>query len=267
LALRASLLAGVALCWLSQLLGCAKKEAAVHRTEPWLAKPSSSRASSASAPRTFHFVQGSSIAFSVPGRKGKVSGHVPLGEGKLRLDPRDLKSASASIDVDLTKLSIDAEQLPEGVELSGSSPAAIALQWLELGPAVPAERRAELANARFELASVEDLSAPFIELDARRKGGHVRALAVGTLLIHGFRAPVRASVLLEPLKTLPGAAPRLSIRSAAALVVPLAPHDIGARSPSGTADALGTARAADWVGRNVRIEFGLIAEAEPVDVK
>ena len=69
-------------------------------------------------------------------------------------------------------------------------------------------------------------------------------------------------MLLEPLKPSPEAVERLSIRSASALVVPLGPHDIIARGASGIADALAMAHSAEWVGKNVRIEFDLVAEAE-----
>ena len=65
---------------------------------------------------------------------------MPLTEGTLRLDTRDLKNASASIDVDLTKLSLDPDTIPEGAELGGA-PDALALQWLELGSDVAPERR------------------------------------------------------------------------------------------------------------------------------
>ena len=255
----------VAAAWLVALccVACAKQEAP-HKTEPWLAKPSASSAALASAPRTFHFLGDSSLRFSVQGRKGKLSGHLPLSEGKLRLDPRDLSTATASIDADLSKLEIDTapDALLESAPLGGSSPSAVAQQWLELGPAVAPERRAQFSQARFELASVEGLSSPLLDLAATQKPAHLRATAVGTLLIHGFRAPIRADVLLQPLKTAPGAASRLSIRSAGALVLALAPHDITARGPSGIADALAMARASDWVGKTARIEFELLAEAD-----
>jgi hypothetical protein len=247
-------------------VACSKKEPP-HRTEPWLANPSASGAAVAGAPRNFHFAADSSIRFSVQGRKGKVSGRVPLSGGKLRLDPRDLKSATASIDADLTKLSIDADALPEGVELGGSSPSAVALQWLELSPGVAAERSAQFVSARFELASVDNLSSPFLDFSGTRQRGHVRAAAIGTVLLHGFRAPIRADVVLEPLKTPPGAPLRLSIRSAGALVLALAPHDITARGPSGIADALAMARSVDWVGKSARIDFELLAEADPPNGK
>jgi hypothetical protein len=241
--------------------GCSKKEAAPRRTEPWLANPSASANGPGSvAPQSFHFSPDSSIRFAVPGKKAKLSGRVPLTEGTLRLDTRDLKNTSASIDVDLTKLSLDPETIPDGVELGGA-PDAVARQWLELGAEVPPERRREISVARFELSSVETVSTPFLDFGARSKA-QVRASLVGTLLIHGFRAPVRCDVLLKPLESAPGAAKRLSIRSAGPLVIALAPHDISARGPSGIADALAMARASEWVGKNARVEFELLAEAD-----
>jgi hypothetical protein len=254
--------ARLALAALLACAGCSKKPAPPQRTEPWLANPSASSSSVESAPRSFRLLSDSSIHFTVPGRKGKVSGRVPLAEGSLTLDPLDLKSASASIDIDLTKLSIDPEGLPDDVAQRGGSPTEQALQWLELGTDVAAERRSQLSKARFELSSLEGLSAAALDLSAPRTHNRVRATVVGSLLLHGFRAPIRGDVLLEPLKVAAGAPPRLSIRSASALVLPLAPHDITARGPGGVADALGMARAADWVGKNARIEFELLAEAQ-----
>ncbi len=246
--------------------GCSKPDVAPHRTEPWLARPSASTSadpSAVSGPATFHFTPDSSIRFSVPGRKAKVSGRVALAQGSLRFDPRDLKTASANIDVDLTTLTIDADTLPATAPLGGSSPSALALQWLELGADVAPERRRELGIARFELSSVESSSAPGLDLGSPKAKSHVRAGVVGTLLIHGFRAPVRCDVLLSPLETAPGAPARFSIRSQGALVIALAPHDISARGPSGVADALSMARSSDWVGKNARVELELVAEADP----
>jgi hypothetical protein len=252
----------LALVALLACVGCSKKPTPPQRTEPWLANPSSSSSSVESAPRTYHFLSDSRIRFTLPGRKGKVSGRLPLTEGLLHLLPRDLKSASASIDVDLTKLSIDAEALPEAVALGGSSPNGLGLQWLELGPAVAAERRSQLSKAHFELSAVEGLSATVLDLNATRAHVRVRATVTGTLLLHGFRAPIRCDVLLEPLQVLAGAPPRLSIRSVGALVVPLLQHDIAARGPAGIADPLAGVRAADWVGKNAHVEFELLAEAQ-----
>ena len=110
-------------------------------------------------------------------------------------------------------------------------------------------------------APPHSVSTPFLDFGARNRA-QVRASLVGTLLIHGFRAPVRCDVLLKPLESAPGVAKRLSIRSAGPLVIALAPHDISARGPSGIADALAMARASEWLGKNARVEFELVAEAE-----
>jgi hypothetical protein len=248
---------------LSCALGCSKKPAPPHRTEPWLAHPSASAGNSGvEAPLGFHFTDESSVRFTLLGKKGKVSGRVPLalGNSALGLDPRDLKNSSASVEVDLSKLSVDAEALPPGVE--GTTPTALALQWLELGPEVAREKRQAFASARFELVSLESSSSTTLDLGARRAKNRVRATIVGTLLLHGFRAPVRCDVVLAPLDTPTGSPPRLSIRSVGALVVALGPHDVVARSASGVADALATARSAEWVGKSVKVEFELVADAD-----
>jgi hypothetical protein len=244
--------------------GCSKPDSAPRRTEPWLAQPSASASASAGAPSgpfSFHFAPDSSIRFSVPGRKANLSGRVAVAQGSLRFDPRDLKTASANIDVDLTTLSIDPDSVPESAPLAGGSPSTLALQWLELGADVAPERRRELGLARFELSSVESSSAASLDLSLPKPKNPVRATVVGTLLIHGFRAPVRCDVLLQPLEAR-GGRPRFLIRSQRALVVPLAPHDISARGPSGIGDALAMARSAPWVGKDARIELELVAEAD-----
>jgi hypothetical protein len=143
----------LALFGLACAAGCSKKPAPPHRTEPWLAHPSASNdVAEVEAPLGFHFTAESLIRFTLSGKKGEISGRLPLdlGNSALRLDPRDLKRSRASLEVDLTKLSIDAEALPEGVE--GGTPSALALQWLELGPAVALEKQRAFAVARFELS-------------------------------------------------------------------------------------------------------------------
>jgi hypothetical protein len=263
MALRKTRLLALALAW--SCSACSKPDAAPHRTEPWLANPSASSPVSG-GPRAYRFTGDSNITFSVSGRKGKISGRAPLSRGQLRLDPRDLQSASASAEVDLSRLSIETDA-SEAAELGGVAPTTLALQWLELGSLVPSERRAQFASARFELASVENLSSKFLELGSARKPSALRATAVGTLLLHGFRAPLRVEVLLGVTRSSPSAPERLSIRSVGGLVVPLAPHDITARDAAGIVDALGRARSADWVGKSARIDFELVAEPEQIGVK
>lgn len=259
-------LATIALLGAVSLLGgCRKHEEPVHRTEPWLAHPSASGSETAlapQAPRRFHFATESRVRFSLLGKKGKLSGSAPA-QGSLQLDPRDLTHTTATLTVDLAALEVDDANLPEGMAL-GMSPSSVAQQWLELGAEVPAERREQFRVARFELSSVEGWSGAPLDFAGRRRVT-VRVTAVGTLLLHGFRAPVRAELALTPQAADPGAGGhpgKLSIRSASALVVPLAPHDISARSPSGVVDTAATARAADFLGKNARIELELLAEPD-----
>ena len=243
------------------LVACRKPEDKPHRTEPWLAAPSASAGESSSAPRRFHFAAGSRVLFSVAGRKAKVSGSAPVSAGSLELDARDLTHSSASVIVDLTALTLDDQPVPAGVELGGASATAQALQWLELGAEVAAEKRDELKLARFELSGVEGWSGVPLDFGGRRRVT-VHATAVGTLLLHGFRAPVRAEVALTPQPGDAGGKPKLAIRSAGALVLALAPHEISARGPGGVVDAVATARASEWLGKNVRLELELQAEPD-----
>lgn len=230
---------------------CSKPEEKPRRTEPWLAHPSASGAptSSPQALRHYVFSKDSHVRFSVPGKRGAVSGRFSVSRGSLELDPRELKNSRARIDVDLSSLVIDTDA-PDGVEL-GAPPTTLGLQWLELGADVPTERRDPFKLARFELTSVE--GPTYLELGKLK--GSTRATAVGTLQLHGFRAPIRAEVRLSGGGTEP-----LSIRSAAPLVVPLTTHDITARSAAGVADPLSAARASDWVGKNARVELELVEE-------
>lgn len=245
-------------------LACAKKQEAPRRTEPW---PASAKSGSTSAApggvSRFDFnASESTIRFSLPSRKAKLSGNLPLTRGELQLDPHELKSAQANLEADLSRITLDESSLPHNGSAPSGESRARALNWLELGAEVPEERRAQFARSRFELAALENVSSPVLDVRAAPgRAGQVRATAVGTLLLHGYRAPVRAEVLLQTLTKAPNGSVRLSIRSAAPLVLPLAPHDIVARGPSGMADPLQTARAADVVGAHVHIEFELVAEA------
>jgi hypothetical protein len=244
---------------LALLPACSKKVEPPRRTEPWLATPSASASAGPSfASSRFHFTSESLVRFSLPTRKAKPGGSVAISGGELLLDARQLEQTRGSVEVDLTKLTIDESTLPEAAELGGRSASELALDWLELGPNAAREKRDQFGKARFELVSIENLSSPALTGEGRAQ--RVRATVIGTLLLHGFRAPLRAEVWVE-LQRQPGRADRLSIRSAAPLVVPLGPHDIGARSPSGASDPLTAARAAEWVGKALRLELELAAEA------
>jgi hypothetical protein len=242
-------------------LACAKKAEPPRRTAPWRAQPSASSSTPREAgPLRFRVLDESSIRFSVPTRRARPAGTLALQRGSIELDPRDLSRTKAALDFDLTRLNVDADSLPAGAELGGAEPRVLALQWLELGSGVPAERREQFSKAHFELSAVEDVSGP-LDLDAGKSGAHVSAIAIGSLLLHGFRAPVRTRVQLQARRPAETDSPRrLTIRSLEPVVLSLAAHDILARSASGVNDAALTARLSDVIGKSARVEFELVAE-------
>jgi hypothetical protein len=254
------------LCWLGLVgcLSCSKPEPPARRTEPWLASATANASSAlphAAGPLAFHFTPESTVRFSVPGKRAKVAGQVPVKGGTLRLDPLDLKTAAARLEVDLTQLSIDESTVPSEGEASATTPSETAREWLELGAEVPPEKRNQFGLARFELASVEGVSATALDFGANGKG-RVRVSAVGTLLLHGFRAPVRAELVLTAMEGSPGAPRKISIRSATPLVLDLVPHDVVARGRTGVVDTLALGRSAEWIGKRAHIQVELVAETD-----
>jgi hypothetical protein len=252
LALKALVL-GLALACGLGLGACRKQEEKPHRTAPWLAHPDlSSSATPGMEPLELQLSNESRVRFKLVGRKGQVSGSAPVAQGTLRVDPRDLTRSSGSFSVDLSALSVDPVDNPP----SNASPRETALDWLELGPEVAADKREQFRFARFELTAVEGWSGRPVAWRGHKFPSQ-RLTAVGTLLLHGFRAPIRADVVLDLLAGT--ATPQLSIHSGSTLVLPLAPHDIGPRGPGGVVDAVETARAREALGSSVRLEVELVA--------
>jgi len=242
---------------------CAKKQEAPRRTEPWLATPSGvSSVAVVGAPVLYRFTKESRITFALPGRKATPRGRVPLLRGELLLNAAELVRSTAKLEADLTLLEMDGESMPDAETRAGDSPSGIARQWLELGSSVPQERVRSFGHAKFELASLESLSAPSLRVAPGTKGGEVRATIVGTLLLHGFRAPMRAEVALELKPRGPDLAPTLAIRTRSPFVVSLATHEISARDASGTLLPLEAKRLLENVGKDARVELELFAEPE-----
>lgn len=238
---------------------CNKEKAPVRRTAPWLASASAT-ANPAETPvrLMLRFLPESSVRFSLPSAKANPSGQLPIVDGRLELAPADLASTRGYLEADLLKLAIDPASLPPEAGLDAQSASELARQWLELGSQVPLEHRQQLTRARFELTAIEGLSATSLDLYGR--GSRVRATAIGSLLLHGFRAPVRVEVSVEVLPRGPGSPIRVSIRSIKALVLPLEPHDVAPRDASGVAEASQT-RFPGKPGKSAKITFELLAEA------
>lgn len=243
--------------WFLLLLGCSKPEEKPRRTEPWLASASASATASPGAlPLRYEVLAESRVRFTLPGRRAKPSGSVPVVSGRLQLDALDLTRSSARLELDLTQLQLDADSLPADAERGGASPAEQALRWLELGAEVPEQRRRQYGRAVFELSAVEGQPEP-LELTAFERSA--RLTAVGGLLLHGFRAPLRVRVAVQPQRT-EGGPPRLSIRSLEPAVVSLVAHDVVARNAAGVAEPTVSERAFQAIGKSARVEFELVAE-------
>jgi hypothetical protein len=240
-------------------MSCSKKSDPPRRTEPWPAQSSAAPQASSGKRLSYRFAPDSRVSFHVPGRRATLRGTVPLAGGSLSLDFSDLSRSKATLHADLMALELDEATLPPdaGIESASASASASARQWLELGAQVPEEQRQFFGRATFELVSAEPVGAG---TSARADGtSKYAADVVGTLLVHGFRAPVRARVELE---TRPGAtegAPTVTIRTRSPLVVSLPAHDVTARDAAGVPLPLEAARLSAGMGREARIEAELTA--------
>lgn len=178
--------------------GCSKKEPKPLRTEPWLAHPPASARPSASTggdagperPQCA-FDQRSVAHVSLTADRGlELVGKAEHVTGFIGYDPSDLSHSNGFVRVDLRDLSF-------GPRDGSADPALgeLAKQALDI-----AAGGANL-GARFELTGLEDASPAALEpvpesspLPFKRK---LRATAVGTLLVHGFRVERRIPVLAE----------------------------------------------------------------------
>jgi hypothetical protein len=231
--------------------GCSKKVEPPRRTEPWLANPSASAGPEAvHGPLRLEVLPDSSARFTLSGKRAKVSGSVPLHSGHLDLYPLDLTKSRASLGFDVTRISASADN-PDYAD--GAAATTSALEWLELGSGVDDTRRDQFRRAVFELSAIEDVTGS-LDLGSTKP---VTVTAVGSISLHGFRAPVRSRVQLQPLKTNSGEPRRLSIRSLQPVVLSLEAHDIAFRNSAGVSDAAQTGRASGVIGKSARVEFEL----------
>ena len=208
------------------LLGsaCAKHEPKPLRTEPWLAHPPASAAASSDAavPLTRYALSAQSvIRFELPAPRGAVHGTLAHISGELSIDPGDLSRSSGQVQADLGSLILQGAGGSDDAALLAR--ARVALNLVADSPTV----------SRFELTSLEDLVPTRLEpapgSDAGAAHMHrVRATAVGTLLLHGFRVsrrvPLEAEFGFGTDRQVPST---LVIRSRTPFVISLETHAIG----------------------------------------
>lgn len=132
--------------------------------------------------------------------KGRFTGV----RGQITLDAKDLSRSRASLDLDVSSVQVGPIDALDGSEEFPYS--AEALAWFGLGKGVPTAERNARRWATFTLSSLTELSAP-APLYAPKVGGsqkdtiteahRVQAVALGELLLHGFRVRQSAPITLE----------------------------------------------------------------------
>ncbi len=228
------------------LFACSKKEPEKQRTEPWqnpayLSSAAASATASAASPAGSYVLSSSSVRFALPAKEQTPRGTLTAVSGELRLGRGNFSDTKASLDIDLTSLSIDAEQ-------DGGAHDAFtrrALEWLGLGEQVPASERARHQKARFELTSLEQPTEG-------KTAGSWQALAKGQLSLHGFRVPVEQPISFELSPD------KVVVRSQRPLIVKLAEHDLGPRNAQGQLVASELGLLGTRIGREIRVEFELV---------
>jgi len=200
-------------------LGCAKKEVKPLHTEPWLAHPPASAAADA-APGALsaHYVltSDSRVRFELSGKGSAIHGTFQHVSGELTIDLAALDRSHGHVEVALDSLDLDGEDAGIGMRAA----ALTALGVSDAGAATP--------SASFELSSLEATSPS--SLDAPESGRGTRnapAVAVGNLLLHGFRVQRRAPLEAEfGFDSDPQHPTTVLIRSRAPFVISLETHDI-----------------------------------------
>ena len=240
---------------------CRRERPRPDRTEPWLASASTTPSSSAApvaARRLGYTLAESRIEFELPARRENPRGRFRIARGELDVDLGDPERSTGRLEIELDSLELStkagaAETDPD----AGFDERALA--WLELGRAVPAERRESGRIATYTLRQLSGASER--ELNPDERGLRTGDFSVrGDLALHGVRAPVSALVSVLVTSAEDGTAPpaKLVIRSRRPLVVSLSTHDIRPRDSRGFPLPREQALLGDSVGREAKIEFELV---------
>ena len=236
------------------------------RTEPWLRKPSPSL----SQPRVvkFKLTETSSMRFSVPTRKTKPSGKFSKLRGSLSVDLNDLSRTRGQIDVDLSSVEMldgDFRQGPWTIE---------AKNWLGLGEKRNAHQLKKNRWARFEIASVSDLSASTPSAGRKLRASkaknfgpeifevrEVRLRAIGNLTMRDYRVKLAAQLRCRfGFKKKWSDPVTLEVENRRPVFVSLPAYGIRPRDAAGRAN---TEEGKEWskkVGKEARVFFRLLVE-------
>ena len=252
-----------ALALVALVVGCQKKQPQKERTEPWLASARPSASASALPRRVPYRLAASRVDFELPTKRGTPKGKVGSGTGELDVDLDDLSHTTGKVGFDLSTLELT------GTDGSSDAPnTARALDWLELGAGIAADRRDTLRQVSFELGSLDAghvVSAPSEERPSRRRELASQWQVRGELSLHGVRAPGSADVTLTLVPGPDPAGPpaELLIRSRQPFVIVLGTHDIRPREQRGLSIAKDQGVLGDGVGREARVSFELTFTPRP----
>lgn len=244
------------LCLLLCVAGCAKKEPKPMRTEPWLAHPPARASASASAdaalPLTRYALgERSVIHFEVPTKRGALRGTITRVSGELNVDLSDLSRSRGLVRAELGSLDIHAGAADSDPALLARARAALELS---------ADARAPAVFSSFDLTSVEDAAPTQIEPAPDSDSSapfnrRARFIAIGDLLLHGFRVSRRAPLEAEFGFAGDRQVPRsVLIRSRSPFVISLETHAIVALANESGAKG---SSAAEGKAREVRVSVEL----------
>ncbi|HVJ17797.1 MAG TPA: hypothetical protein VM686_20385 [Polyangiaceae bacterium] len=232
---------------------CSKKEPPKPRTEPWenpafLTSASASAPAGSAAPGSSqrYVLTTSDIRFSLPAKEQTTHGKLSAASGELFVGQGNFSDARATLNVDLTSLSIEEEA---GAGDHGAYTRR-ALEWLDLGEAQPPTARERYGQARFELSGLGRLSEG-------KRSGSWQATASGQLSLHGFRVPIEQPISFEL------SAEKVVIRSQRPLLVKLAEHDLKPRNAQGQLVSTELSLLGTRIGREARVDFELVFAAQP----
>ncbi len=241
----------------SLLVACRGKPRPAPRTEPWLASASPSASTSPLVRRLRYTLARSQIELTLPAKRATPRGRVKSARGTLEVDLDDLSRTTGSVSVSLDELELVGEDGTPSPTYT-----ARALDWLELGARVAAEKRDTGRSVTFTLGALDAgrvVSAPGAGRGTSRALNSSWAVR-GDLGLHGVRAPVSAeiSLILLPGPHPEGPPAELSIRSRRPLVVSLGTHDIRPRDERGIPIARDLALLGEKVGASAKVSFELV---------
>jgi hypothetical protein len=255
LALKARLM--LLLLVLACAVACRGKPKPPERTEPWLASASASSSAGPRLQRAQYRLGRAKLDFELPGRTGTVRGRVKQARGSLDVDLDDVSHTTGNVVADLNDIELfGADGQPD------ASYTARALDWLELGPRVKAEKRDVGRTVTFALSALDAgrvVSAPGRDARAPRRELNASFNVRGELSLHGVRAPASTDVgLIFVMGAIPDGAPvELLIRSRRPLVVTLGTHDIRPRDERGVPIAKDLGLLGEKVGTVAKVSFEL----------